>query len=190
MTTPTPTPTPRTDATAYEIHTRTDIKSVADLEESQAIERDLSGFLAVLGHPITPDDTADSASSKVVLAMTDLQAMKRDVAELKEQLKLCEWYKIKELADSYNHNGVIEHNILGHEWAFVLAGDYHRDVAKLKAQLIQRDAELKAANEDAERLASNLDTSVTQMREAMWHEVNYEGAKEALAAHRARTGGK
>lgn len=82
-----PTPTPRTTyhvISAGDLHYLT---HVVVASTARKFEQDIYGVCSVLGHPITPDDTADSASSKVVLAMTDLQAVKREVDALKEQLR-------------------------------------------------------------------------------------------------------
>lgn len=52
--------------------------------------------------------------------------LERELNEAKERL---DWYEEKGLEADINFNGIIEHNIPGHEWPYVLAGTAH----KLKA---------------------------------------------------------
>lgn len=73
-----------------------------------------------------------------------------------------------------------------------------REVDALKAQLRQRDDQLKAANEDAETLATQLyslmldgeNIGVDSKLNNVIHHANRDDADLALEAHRARTGGK
>ncbi len=65
---------------------------------------------------------------------------------------------------NYNHKGVIEHNHLGHEWPYVLAGDY-RLLAKERDQLKQA---LSDAKKDTERL-DWLETQVVNVRTPLIH---------------------
>ena len=57
---------------------------------------------------------------------------------------------------------------------------------ELRAEVARLRGELDAANEDAERLAEDLEDTKGYVGEYFWEKWEYEAT---LAAHRARTGG-